>query len=219
MVRRSRMRFLPMVAAAAVAVTALAGCGAEHHDYVAVATDPEKVPTMTTRDVETFVSDSGYIRYRITTPLWQMFEDARDPYWLFPGGLELQQFDNFHRPQANVVCDSAIFYSARGLWILTGHVVAVNTEADSFVTEQLYWNRAGRTVYSDSFVHIVRTDHILEGYGFESDETMSAYRLNRPTGIIPIEQAQRRGAAPRDTATDSVASAPVSPTRPRPRRA
>ena len=80
---------------------------------------------------------------------------------------------------------------------------------DSFLTNQLFWNRTSRKVYSDSFVHIVRTDHILEGYGFESDEQMNAYNLKHPTGIIPVERNRFGTTAATTTQTDSNAKAPA----------
>lgn len=188
------MRILPRLILCVIALWTLLACEEEKHDYVSNTT-PKVTPTITTSDVETFISDSGYTRYRITARLWQMFEEAEDPFWSFPDGLYLQQYDNAGRGQATIVCDSAKFYSARGLWQLDGHVVAVNTMADSFLTEQLFWNRNLHRVYSDSFIHVVRADHILEGYGFESDEKMTDYTLNRPTGIIPIERSDRQAAA------------------------
>ena len=204
------MRTLPRLILSVLILWVMVACEEEKHDYVRN-TAPKVTPTMSTSDVETFISDSGYTRYRITTRLWQMYEDAEDPYWLFPDGLHLQQFDNAGHDQATIVCDSARFYSARGLWQLDGHVVAVNTMADSFLTEQLFWNRNSRKVYSDSFIHVVRADHILEGYGFESDEQMTNYRLNRPTGIIPIERDghdSRMTAAADTAAADTVAAEP-----------
>ena len=42
------------------------------------ATDPEVVPTMTTTDVQTVISDSGHTRYRIAAKLWNMYEEAQD---------------------------------------------------------------------------------------------------------------------------------------------
>lgn len=180
------MRSLLSLSLIAVLLHLLWGCREEKHEYVANA--GELTPTMTTADVVTFVSDSGYTRYKVTTRLWQMFEEAEDPFWRFPLGLELEQYDKNMRPEATIVCDSAKFFSVRGLWQLDGHVVAVNTLRDSFLTNQLFWNRRDHRVYSDSFVHIVRTDHILEGYGFDSDEKMTEYSLSNPTGIIPIER-------------------------------
>lgn len=204
------MRRLPLILLLIAALLTVQACGEEKHEYVANA--GERTPSMRTADVTTFVSDSGYTRYKIETPLWLMFEDAVEPYWNFPDGLHLLQFDKDMRPEASIDCDSAKFFSAKGLWQLDGHVVAVNTLRDSFLTNQLFWNRNSRKVYSDSFVHIVRTDHILEGYGFESDERMSAYSLQRPTGIIPMERRQPTAGRP-DSIPDSTADAPQRPGR------
>ncbi|MDE5656743.1 MAG: LPS export ABC transporter periplasmic protein LptC [Muribaculaceae bacterium] len=204
------MRRLPLILLIAAFLNIVPACSEEKHEYVANA--GERTPTMRTTDVNTFVSDSGYTRYKIVTPLWVMYEDAEDPYWHFPNGLHLQQFDKEMNPEASIDCDSARFFSARGLWQLDGHVVAVNTLRDSFLTNQLFWNRTSRKVYSDSFVHIVRTDHILEGYGFESDEQMNAYNLKRPTGIIPVERNQFGTSAATASQADSSADAPARTT-------
>lgn len=194
------MRRLPWVL---IGVMAAAACSEDRHSYVANADDPERVPTMATTDVETFISDSGYTRYHISTPLWQMFDEAEEPYWRFPDGLELQQYDENLSEAANIVCDSARYFSRKRLWQLDGHVVMVNTERDSFITQQLFWDQTRSRVYSDSFIHIVRSDRIIEGYGFESNQQMTAYTVHRPTGILPVErpgQQQSAAAAPADTA-------------------
>lgn len=166
----------------AAALSILWSCAEEHHSFVPNV--GASVPTMATTDVSTFISDSGYTRYHITTPLWQMFEDVDEPYWRFPDGLDMEQYDEAMNPVANVICDSATYLSRRRLWQLDGNVVMVNTLRDSFLTQQLFWDQQKRMVYSDSFIHIVRSDRIIEGYGFESNQNMTAYTVNRPTGIF-----------------------------------
>lgn len=188
------MRRLPAVILTLVLAAALWSCRKERESFVRNV-DPTTVPTMTTTDVSTFISDSGYTRYHITAPLWQMFEDAEQPHWKFPGGIELEQYDRNLKPAANMSCDSATYFSARRLWRLDGHVVMVNTLRDTFLTQQLFWDQARQLVYSDSFIHIVRSSHIIEGYGFESNQTMSQYTVNRPTGIIPVNRPEG-GASP-----------------------
>ena len=165
----------------------------------------EYVPTMSTLDVSTFISDSGYTRYHITAKVWRMYEDAPDPFWKFPQGLFLEQYDEQLRPAANVICDSATYFSRRRLWRLDGNVVMVNVDRDSFLTEQLFWDQTRQMVYSDSFIHIVRSDRIIDGYGFESNQNMTAYTVNRP--------------APELAATDSNAPSPSARRRPAPQRA
>lgn len=183
------MRLLPLTAiAAAIATLITTSCGETRHSYVANASDGETTPTMTTVNVETYISDSGYTRYHLSTPVWLMFEDAAEPFWRFPDGLDLEQYDLDMRPQATMVSDSATYLSRKRLWQLDGNVIMVNTMRDSFLTHQLFWDQTRRRVYSDSFIHIVRSDRIIEGYGFESNENMTSYTIKRPTGIIPIER-------------------------------
>lgn len=205
------MRLLPLIVALLLVFVA---CGEKERSYVANVGDGDASPTMTTLDVETFISDSGYTRYHITTPVWMMFEDASEPFWRFPDGLDMQQYDLLLNPDASMVCDSAVYFSRKRLWRLDGHVMMVNTLRDTFLSQQLFWDQAKRKVYTDSFIHIVRSDRVIEGYGFESNENMTAYTINRPTAILPVERrpGQNRDEAAEDsTAVDSQApKTPVS---------
>lgn len=204
-----RLRLLP---AAAFAILVAAGCGEKERSFVSNISDGDNSPTMTTLQVETFISDSGYTRYHLSTPTWMMYEDASEPFWRFPDGLDMQQYDLELKPDASMVCDSAIYFSRKRLWRLDGHVMMVNTMRDTFLSQQLFWDQAKRSVYTDSFIHIVRSDRIIEGYGFESNENMTAYNINRPTAIIPVNRRTpgvEAKAAPADTtAADSIVPAP-----------
>lgn len=197
----------------------LVACSKEEKHYVPNAVDGDHTPTMATTEVSTLISDSGYTRYHLTAPAWLMFEDAEEPFWRFPQGLELQQYDTRMQPEANVVCDSAIYFSRKRLWRLDGNVVMVNTQADSFLTQQLFWDQNDKKIYTDSFIHIVRTDRTIEGYGMESDQSMLYYTVNRPTAILPAQRMMQRG----DTATASAdtiarpATAPRASSAPQPR--
>jgi LPS export ABC transporter protein LptC len=189
------MRRLPLAVAIIAAAATIAGCREVRHSYVPNASDTEHIPTMTTTDVETFISDSGYTRYKITTPLWEMYDEAMQPHWRFPDGLFLQQYDEHLKPDASVTCDSARYNTRERIWQLDGHVVMVNTARDSFITAQLFWDQMNATVYSDSFIHIVRSDRIIEGYGFQSNQNMTRYTVNHPTGIIPVQRPAANGAS------------------------
>ncbi len=176
---------LPFCAALAICSIATA-CEEEKKDYVIVNSDGEITPTMTTRNVETFISDSGITRYRIISPVWYVFDNSREPNWKFPEGLFLQQYDDNFRPDASVICDSAKYLSEKRLWRLDGHVTMVNVERDSFLTQQLFWDQKARKIYTDSFIHIVRTDRIIEGYGMTSNEQMTEYVVHKPSAILPV---------------------------------
>lgn len=175
----------------ATLLIATAACGGDEADDAEVTPiDGNAVPTMITDSVDSFVSDSGITRYHIVAPLWLMFDKADEPCWKFPESLHLQRYDDNMNVTATVDCDSAVYFTALKLWRLDGNVRMRNLDGDRFLTEQLFWNQQDHTIYSDLFVHIERTDRIMEGYGFISNEQMTRYTLRRPTGIFPVRDRQ-----------------------------
>ena len=181
------LRLLPLMLIAAMGAATLAGCEEEKKEVVEGHLNPEVDPTMLTRDVETLISDSGIMRYRIKAPLWLVFDNANEPRWTFPQGVNLEKFDDFFHRQATVECDSATYFTTSKIWRLDGHVYIENMAGEKFATNQLYWDQRYRKVYSDSFIHIEQPERTLEGYGFESNERFTTYAVRRVSGMFPVE--------------------------------
>ena len=175
-------------------------CKEQVKDIVQVEGDKQDIPTIVSTDVVTLISDSGITQYRITTPLWKIFEEAKKPYWKFPIGLFLEKFDSIFDTEASIKCDSATYYKEDQLWQLDGHVTILNVEDEVILTQQLFWDQRKQKVYSDSFIHIEKKDRIIEGYGFVSNEKMTVYELDRVSGIFPVEEKQQQ----KDTTDRSV---------------
>ena len=189
------MRLLPLIAAGAAALltgSVATSCKEDARRDTATVSAGD-VPTMMTRDVETLISDSGVTRYRINTPVWYMYDEVQEPYWKFPEGLKLVKFDNFFRTEATVDADSATYFKNKQVWRLDGNVNISNVMNEKFLTQQLYWDQRGHKLYSDSFIHIERTDRVLEGYGFESNEQMTRYTIKRVSGIFPASEFKSKG--------------------------
>ena len=86
-----------MLLAIFITMALLSSCKDEIKSVVKQSTDPNKVPTVVSHDVQTIISDSGRTRYRITTKLWQMFNEAHTPHWTFPNGVVADELDeNYH---------------------------------------------------------------------------------------------------------------------------
>lgn len=160
-------------------------CGEEKRETIAISADPETFPTMKTLDVSTTISDSGFTRYHITSLIWLMFEEAQEPHWNFPEGLYVIKYDNNMKEDGTFTADTATYWSVKKLWRFDRNVRMKNVNGDRFLTQQLFWDQNKRKLYSDSFIHIERSDRIIEGYGFESNEEMTEYVIRRPSGIFP----------------------------------
>ena len=184
------MRRLLHIALAIVAITATTGCKDDSTSVVSHATNPEVVPTMTTKDVETVISDSGRTRYRITAKLWNMFEEAKEPHWTFPEGVLCEELDNSFNPISSIKCDSAYFDKNQNLWTLTGNVRLTNVTGDVVLTDQLMWDQRQHKLFSDAFIHIEKQGRIIEGYGYESNEQLTTYQLRQVEAIFPIDESR-----------------------------
>lgn len=183
---------LRKIALALVILTFLfQSCGKEKvNDVISTQLNPDSMPTMVTRNVSTVISDSGMIRYRITSKLWLIYDEAKVPTWKFPIGLYVEKFDDKFKVDSHIKCDSATYFVQEKLWRLDGMVEIKNVKKEEFLTNQLFWSQLTHKVYSDSFIHIEKSDRIIEGYGFTSNERMTTYQVNKPSAILPVDESR-----------------------------
>ncbi|MEG1587343.1 MAG: LPS export ABC transporter periplasmic protein LptC [Bacteroidales bacterium] len=163
-----------------------AGCSKPKNEIVHSFTDRAEMPSLHSEGVVTLISDSGVTQYRITAAQWDMFENVREPRWYFPKGIFVEKFDSLYQTNASIKGDTAYFFKNKKLWHLIGNVEMVNQTGDKFETDELFWDQRSQKIYSDKFIHIEKKDVILEGVGFESNESMSKYTIRTPSGIFPV---------------------------------
>lgn len=149
--------------------------------------DRASMAALDAREVTTIISDSGITRYRVKTPSWQMYDKADPPYWEFPEGIYLENFNPDLSISAYLEADYAYYNQREQVWRLDGNVHTLNQLGEKFETPQLFWNQKEERIYSDSAITITRETSIIEGVGFESNQEMTKYTIRRPTGIFPIK--------------------------------
>ncbi len=181
-----------VVAVVAAMVLLFSGCKEDGKLGVATKIDPKKMPSMSTVNVATLISDSGITQYKIVAPLWNVYDEVDTPYWNFPKGVYLQKFDRKFNVIASVAADSAKFFRLQNLWKLDGNVELHKEPGELFLTQQLFWDQRRNRLYSDSFIHIETPERMLEGHGFESNDRLTKYSIRRPTGIFPVDENLRR---------------------------
>lgn len=182
------MRRLPIGLIVLGLLGILWGCREETKVNVASKINASKMPTMTTRNISTLISDSGVTQYRIVAPLWEVFDNIDHPYWRFPEGLYLRKFDRKLNVIATIAADSAIFFKDKNLWRLDGRVEVMKMPDELFQSNQVFWDQNKGIVYSDSFIHIENSTHMMEGYGFTAKQDFSGYRISKPLGIFPVDR-------------------------------
>lgn len=169
-------------------------CGSKTTQIGDAIVERDSLPSMETLDVETFVSDSGVIRYRIEADEWLVYDKKRPSYWAFEKGMYLEQFDSVHHVEASIKADTAYYYDKQKLWKLIGNVDIENRKGEKFNTELLYWNQATERIYSDKFIRIEQPDRIVTGHGFDSNQQMTAWEIHNMEGIFYIDDEDTQSA-------------------------
>lgn len=180
---------LSVIAAMVLAVVS-GSCTRETKIDTASKLNLQKMASMVTRNVNTLISDSGVTQYKIVAPVWYVYDEVDTPYWSFPEGLYLQKFDPKFNVIATVAADSAKFYKVQKLWRLDGNVEMTKAPSDLFLSPRVFWDQRHQRLYSDTFIHIENSTHVLEGTGFESNERLTEYRILHPTGIFPVDRSK-----------------------------
>lgn len=168
-----------------VAILALSMACTEEHEHIAPAIHPQdSVPMMMSYGVNTLISDSGIIKYRIVAEQWEVNTSKNPSRWVFDKGLLLQQFDLAMHIQSYIQCDTAYYYDVQKLWELHGRVRILTKRGLKFSSEELFWDERTHELYSNKFSHLITEDKELQGNRFRSDERMTRYSVRTTKGYF-----------------------------------
>lgn len=150
--------------------------------------EADSIAFMSTYGVNTLISDSGRISYKIEAEEWHMYDKRNPPYWAFEKGIYLEKYDDSLRIETTLRSDTAYYYDKLGLWQLFGNVRITTAKGEKIYTPKLFWSSDSGRIYSDSYIKIEQHDQITEGIGFSSNQDMSVWEILNTTGIYPIEE-------------------------------
>ena len=190
---------ITIVATTIVMLFLLSACGRDKQLMTDAIVNRDSVPVMVTRDVSTYVSDSGVVRYKIITAEWKVFDRLDPSRWSFEQGIYLEKYDNDLTIDATILADTAYYYDKQELWELRGNVHIDNEQDEQFDTQLLFWNQKTKQVYSDKFIRIRQQKRVITGIGFTSNQDFTNYTIKQTQGIFPIKEKQQ---------TDTIAASP-----------
>ena len=149
--------------------------------------DRDSVSMMVSYGVNTLISDSGVIKYKIVTERWDVNVIKQPSRWTFEKGVFFEQFaQNFH-VEAYVQADTAWYYDQMKLWHLRGRVRIRNANGLIYQSEELYWDGLKHELYSNVFSKVTTPERTLQGTYFRSDEQMRHYTVSNSKGSFLAE--------------------------------
>lgn len=183
----------------AIIATFVASCQEAVEHTAPAIRDRDSVAIMTSYGVNTLISDSGIIKYRIVTERWEVNQNRNPSRWIFDKGLFLEQFDERFHIQAYIQCDTAFYFDQQRLWELRSRVRILTKEGLRFSSERLYWDEVKHELYSNVFSRLVTPERTLEGSYFRSDEKMTHYLVTNSKGSFERSDFSSGGSNNADT--------------------
>ena len=178
----------------------LASCEGQKEHTAPAVHDRDSASMMISYGVNTLISDSGVIKYRIVTERWEVNTVRNPSRWIFEKGLFFEQFDEKFHVQSYIQCDTAYYYDQKKLWELRSRVSILTKDGLRFTSQQLFWDQASHELYSNVPSRLVTPDRTLEGTYFRSDERMTRYFVCNSRGSFEKTDIAGKG--------DTITSAP-----------
>lgn len=188
--KRTFLKYKSIAVVCATVMLVFISCNNDRKLVTSAVVDRDSIAAMTTYDVESFISDSGIIRYKIVAAEWQVYDKKDPPYWAFEKGLYVEKFDTLFNVEASIKADTAYYNTRDQIWTLRGNVDVANLKGESFHTQLLHWNQKTERVYSDKYIKIVQVDKTIEGVGFDSNQQMTEYEISNITGIFTVDDSK-----------------------------
>ena len=158
------MKYSKIIILALVISAFLGACQEQKEHTAAAVRDRDSVSMMISYGVNTLISDSGVIKYRIVTELF------------------FEQFDEKFHVQSYIQCDTAYYYDQKRLWELRSRVSVLTKDGVRFTSQQLFWDETKHELYSNVYSKLVTPERTLEGAYFRSDERMTKYFVSNSRG-------------------------------------
>ena len=187
---------------AVAAATAILSCTEPVEHTAPAIHDRDSVSVMTSYGVNTLISDSGVIKYKVVTERWDVNTVREPSCWTFEKGVFFEQFDQQFHVEAYVQADTAWYFDQKKLWHLRGRVRIRNVNGLLYESQELWWDGLKHELYSNVFSKVTTPERTLQGTYFLSDERMTHYTVSNSKGSFTtedIEKKEESQSAPGDT--------------------
>jgi LPS export ABC transporter protein LptC len=170
-----------------LAGTLLAACKTDMNEVNKIISR-ENMPAMSGENMKMWYTDSARLRYHLTAPRYDKFDEEQRQYEEFPLGLRVVSYDTTGAVEGSLDARYARRTENQNLWEIRDSVVVTNAEGKRLETRLLYWDMDKEWIYTSAPVRLTSGDQVIDGYdGFESDQQLEQPVFKKITGSLEVE--------------------------------
>lgn len=176
-----RSRFCALLAA----LTLLYACENKIKDLPSNArTTRQQVPEEG-RQIESFLSEGGKVKGKLTAPYMLRYQKADTPYSEFPRSLHVDFYNDTLKIESQMDAKYGKYLQNQNKVFLRDSVVVKNIiKGDTLHCKYLWWDQNTQKFTTDDSVQIYTRDKILFGTGMEADQNFRWYTIKHLTGSV-----------------------------------
>ena len=134
-------------------------------------------PLSEMENVDVLYSENDRIKVKMKASKIQEFKNGDRE---FPDGLYLEFYNQQGILSSTLKANHAFYFKEDDLWRAREKVEVVNIEKQQQLnTEELFWKRNTKRIYTDKFVTIKLENELIQGTGLDAAQDMSSYTLKK----------------------------------------
>jgi LPS export ABC transporter protein LptC len=176
--------YLPAVFAALL----LSACENDINKVKAIAAADATQPIQRSVGVDMIISDSGFVKAQLTSPLLVEYDTKKNPRRVMPNGVKVVFFDKSLKQDANITADTGYYYDKKDLIVFKKNVVATRHDGTVYRSEELIWDKNKKQAYSNKKVVMTKPNgDEWTGTSFVSDDQLRNPIFQNSTATIHVD--------------------------------
>ena len=172
------MKYLTLL----IFLSILIGCDDEKiKPSINTALKVEELPAQESWNSKVFFTDSGKTKAVLYAGHLRMFSGTNET--LLDSNVKVEFFSDLERVTTTLTSKRGRVDDITSNLIAIDSVVAVNDSGVTLTTQELMWRNDDRKIVSEKFVTILTLIEKIEGYGFESDQSLDNYIIYNVTYV------------------------------------
>lgn len=142
-----------------------------------------EIPDQTAKNIQVDFIDTSFLKARLWAKAAQVYYSRKET--ILKDSVRVEFYSKTSKNvMSTLTADSAKIDDATKDMFAFGRVVVVSDSPKTLLkTTQLQWKNQAQKLYSSEFIEIIRPDEEIRGYGFESDISLSNYKIFNVSGV------------------------------------
>lgn len=134
-------------------------------------------------NIESFMSQGGKMKAKLTAPLMLRYQDTSSRVEL-PKTLHVDFYDSTLQIESRLDAGFATYYESRNYIFLSDSIKVYNTKGDTLFCKELTWDQALGKFHTQKPVRIHTPDMIMYGEGLSAPQDFKTFEIFKVTNSV-----------------------------------